>query len=78
MVLGTGLLTVLLIYLATRQGRLERGSTDIPGKRPLHHYAGVVSSDSNPVPVFIWVVIVIVALWAIAYNVNVAIHGLGY
>jgi hypothetical protein len=77
-VLGAGLLSTLLLYFAMRQGRMEKRSTDVPGKPPIHHYAGVISSDSNPVPVFIWVLIVFVAIWVIAYDVNAAIHGLGY
>jgi hypothetical protein len=78
MVLGMGLFVTLLLYFAMRQGRMEKGSTDVPGKRPLHHYAGIVSSDSNPIPVFIWITIVISVVWCIAYNINIARHGMGY
>lgn len=77
-VLGLGLASVLLLYFSMRQGRIEKRSTEVPGKPPIHHYAGIISSDSNPIPVFIWLVIIIAIVWVIAYNVNISIHGLGY
>jgi len=78
MILGTALLTILLIYFSTRQGRMEKRSTDVPGKPPIHHYAGIISSDSNPIPVFVWAVIILAVMWTIGYNVVISIKGLGY
>ena len=78
MILGMGLFITLLLYFAMRQGRMEKRSSDIPGKEPIHHYAGIVSSDSNPIPVFIWVTIGITVAWCLAYNIIAAKFGLGY
>lgn len=78
MVLGLGLASVVLLYLSMRQGRIEKRDPETPGEPRIHHYAGIISSDSHPIPVFIWTVIVICIVWVIAYNVNVAIHGMGY
>jgi hypothetical protein len=75
--LGGGLLFVVGLYLALRQGRIEHGSTDDPAKQHIETYAGIVSTAHNKPTVFITVLIVFVVVWVIGYVVNIAVHGLG-
>jgi hypothetical protein len=73
-----GIVGGLGLYIAMRQGRIERSHTDRPDGKPLHSYAGIVESASRKPTVFIWALIVIVVLWVIGYVVNIAANGLGY
>lgn len=73
-----GLIFVLGLYAAMRQGRLERPRVERSGKEEVHTYAGVVQSGTRKVTVFIWVLIVVVLVWVIGYVANIAVNGLGY
>jgi hypothetical protein len=73
-----GLASVLAVYLAMRQGRLERTNKDTAGKPPIHEYAGVAGSDSNRITLFLVLLIVGLLIWGVGYVVNISIHGLGY
>lgn len=76
--IGGGLLFVLGLYAAMRQGRLERSRIDRTGREEVHDYAGIVQSGSGKVTVFIWALIVVVVVWVIGYAANIAVNGLGY
>lgn len=76
--LGLGALLVLFVYLSMRQGRVERDNKDTAGKPPIHDYAGITSSDSNGMTLFLWVFFVAIGVWALGYVLNIARTGLGY
>lgn len=77
-ILGLGIAFALFLYLSMRQGRVERGNKDTSGKPPIHEYAGLTGSDSNPMTLFLWIFFVALAFWAIGYVLYIARHGLGY
>lgn len=72
-----GLLLVLGLYAAMRQGRLERDNTD-QDKEPVHRYAGIIESGSRKPTVFVIILSIVLVIWMIGYVANIAINGLGY
>lgn len=72
-----GLILVLGLYVAMRQGRLESDATD-EGKKPVHRYAGIIESGTRKPTVFVIILSIVLVIWMIGYVANIAINGLGY
>jgi hypothetical protein len=72
-----GLIFVLGLYAAMRQGRLESDASE-DEKEPVHNYAGIIESGTRKPTVFVIILCIVVVSWMIGYVVNIALHGLGY
>ncbi|HEY3412028.1 MAG TPA: hypothetical protein VGM51_03115 [Armatimonadota bacterium] len=72
-----GLILVLGLYAAMRQGRLESDARD-DDKEHIDHYAGIIEGGHRKPTVFVIILSIVLVIWMIGYVANIAINGLGY
>ncbi len=70
--------TVMAFYIWMRSGREPYNRADSGGHPPVRNYAGLVSIDSNKTPIFLMLLYIFLVLWAIAYLIQITVHGYKY
>ncbi|MDJ0766348.1 MAG: hypothetical protein QNJ97_25455 [Myxococcota bacterium] len=78
-VFGGGFIITLAIILARSSAVMSfsmRKQTEEALENETHHFAGIVSEQNRPVPVFIWLVGIGFLAWAVGYTIFSGKHGL--
>lgn len=79
LMMGVGIGVPLLVVLArgaTRYTFSFRRRSDAEIERSRHEFGGGVEETDRPVPLFIWLIILLVFLWAVGYTIYTGLFGL--